>query len=370
MTKNKKLIIVSVVFILAIFSLLLLVLFPEKEEKEESVSRDISVRMLAVGDNLIHSPIYNSCRTENGFNFDSLYKNMESYLAQADICAINQETIFPEKAEAFSGYPAFGTPKEVGESVIKAGFNLITHATNHTYDKGSDALFHTMDFWSDFEHVTVLGINESAQKQKEVKVWEKDGIRIGMLNFTYGLNGFSLPKEKEYLVNVFARDEKTIELIKKAEDSADITVVFMHFGTEYTHVPTASQKKDVEFLTENGADIIIGTHPHVVQPVTEHISENGNRALVFYSLGNFISNQSGTEKILGAMADVTIVKKEGKVYVENYDMLPLVTHVSDKKYSVYMLSDYTDELAKKHTRCPNLTVEKISTLFESIKNGM
>ena len=145
-----------------------------------------------------------------------------------------------------------------------------------------------------------------------------------------------------------------------------MTVVFLHFGTEYTHVPTSSQKQDVEFFTENGADVIIGTHPHVVQPVAEHICENGNKSLVFYSLGNFVSNQGGKEKILGAMADVTISKENGRTYVEKYDMLPLVTHAQDKRYSAYMLCDYTDEMAKKHTRCPNLSVEVLQTLFDKI----
>jgi poly-gamma-glutamate synthesis protein (capsule biosynthesis protein) len=142
--------------------------------------------------------------------------------------------------------------------------------------------------------------------------------------------------------------------------------VFVHFGTEYTHTPTASQKRDVEFLTENGADVIIGTHPHVIQPVTEHISENGNKSVVFYSLGNFLSNQSGTDKILGGMASVTISKENGETFVENYEMLPTVTHAESGLYTAYMLSDYTDELARKHRRCPALTVQKIQALYDKV----
>ena len=120
-------------------------------------------------------------------------------------------------------------------------------------------------------------------------------------------------------------------------------------------------------MCQNGADIIIGTHPHVVQPTGKHISENGNEAYVFYSLGNFISNQGEIEKILGGMADVTLVKENDKVRIEKYQMHPTVTHVSDGKYSVYMLADYTDELAKKHTRCPGLTVEKLKKLYNDIR---
>lgn len=371
MTRNKKLIITGAVLCIAVITLGIVLfwgngLFNENSDEKNQLSQKITVNIKAVGDNLIHSPIYNSCKTEDGFNFDGLYENISPVMKEADIAAINQETIFVESVAALSGYPAFGTPQQVGESIVRAGFNLITHATNHTYDKGYDALLHTMGFWSKQKNVTVLGINGSEEKQQTIDIWEKDSLSIAMLNFTYGLNGYRLPESKKYLVNILDGGSLNEKLIKDAEEKADITVVFVHFGTEYTHTPTKKQKEDIEFLVKNGADIIIGTHPHVIQPVAEHIAENGNKAIVFYSLGNFISNQSGVEKILGAMADVTISKENGKTFVEDYKILPIVTHVSDGKYSVYMLSDYTDELAKKHTRCPNLTVQKLQTLFDDV----
>lgn len=370
MTRTKKLIIAGTILLAAAVLLAVVLLQGIKETSApevpaEVIPEKVSVNIKAVGDNLIHSPIYKSCRTEDGFNFDGLYENITPYIADADIAAINQETVFVESVAALSGYPAFGTPPEVGESVLGAGFNLITHATNHTYDKGYDALMYTMGFWSG-KGARVLGINGSEEKQQRIDIWEKDGLKIAMLNFTYGLNGFRLPEDKKYLVNIIDRGELNAQLLKKAEENADITVVFVHFGTEYTHRPTATQKEDIEFLCQSGADVIIGTHPHVIQPVTEHISENGNKAVVFYSLGNFVSNQSGKEKILGAMADVTITKENGVTYVEDYKAYPTVTHASGGKYSAYMLCDYTDELAAKHTRCPNLTVEKLQTLFEEV----
>lgn len=343
--------------------------FSEPVSSVQATENDkVSVRMLAVGDNLIHSPVYESCRTEDGFNCDGLYANIKDYLKDADIAAINQETIFVEDKSRLSGYPTFGSPHEIGESTRRAGFNVVTHATNHTMDKGTGSIIYTMDFWDKYDDVTVLGINRSSEEQQSVKVWEKDGLKIAMLNFTYGLNGLRLPSDKSYLVNLFERSENNASLIKKAEDSADITVVFIHFGTEYTHTPTKEQKKDVEFLCENGVDIVIGTHPHVVQPVTRHICENGNEALVFYSLGNFISNQDSISKILGAMADVTVTKENGTVKIENYGMHPLVTHKENGKFSVYMLGDYTDELARKNSRVPGLTREKLKNLYDDIIN--
>ncbi len=330
----------------------------------EKISR---VRMLAVGDNLIHSPIYKSCETKSGYDFSPVYENIAPYIREADISAINQETIFVNDKERLSGYPAFGSPCEVGVAVKNAGFNVITHATNHTYDKGVSGIEDTLSFWKKYKDITVLGINESAEDAKKVSVVSKNGIDISMLNFTYGLNGYKLTEGKKHLVNVLDYSEETKALVKSAEEAGDITVVFLHFGTEYTHTPTKSQEKDVEFLASLGVDLIIGTHPHVVQPVREFVAQNGNRCVVFYSLGNFISNQDSISKILGGAASVCIVKNEEKTFIESYEMLPTVTHVSERKYKAYMLKDYTDELAKKHTRVPNLTVEKLNTLFEQIK---
>ena len=371
MSKTKQLIAVAAVMVCAIVTLVGVLIFTNDREplvttEAPPLPTKVSVNIKAVGDNLIHSPIFKACRTENGFDFDGLYENITPYIKDADIAAINQETIFVDDAQTFTGYPAFGTPSQVGESVAGAGFNLITHATNHTYDRGYNAMMHTIDFWKQYNHITVLGIHESSEKQQEITVWEKDGLKIAMLNFTYGLNGYRLPKDKPYLVNLLDRGEGNAELLRRAEECADITVVFVHFGTEYTHNPTVQQKRDVEFLTQNGADVIIGGHPHVIQPVAEHTSQNGNKSIVFYSLGNFLSNQSGTDKILGGMASVTISKENGNTFVEDYEMLPTVTHAESGLYTAYMLSDYTDELAKKHKRCPGLTVEKIQNLFNNV----
>lgn len=328
----------------------------------------VTVRIKAVGDNLIHSPIYKRCATENGYDFTCLYENVAPYLKNADIAAINQETIFVSDAAAFSGYPEFGTPSEVGDYAAAAGFNVVTHATNHVLDKRVDAIENTLNFWKKYPHVSVLGIHESREDSERITVFGKQNFKIAMLNYTYGLNGHVLPKDCSYMVDVY--DEEKVEKdLGRAEREADFTVVFIHFGTEYTHTPTKQQLKDAEFLCENGADLIIGAHPHVIQGVDEITAENGNSAVVFYSLGNFISNQDSISKVLCGMADVTLTKKNGKVTVDNYEMLPLVTHAGEK-YTAYMLSDYTDELAAAHRRVRGLTVKKLQALFNEVYTSL
>lgn len=373
MTNNKKLIICGAVCLTAIILLILVLTVPIWDQPVSAPlpangpeNGKVTVRIKAVGDNLIHSPIFKSCKTEDGYNFDRSYENIAGYISDADIAVVNQETIFVPEESGYSGYPSFGTPHQTGESLEKAGFNVVTHATNHTYDRGTAGVNYTMDFWKQYDNITVLGINDSPEKQQRVDLWQKGDLSIAMLNFTYGLNGYRLPEDKPYLVNLLQLGEFEENLLLQAEESADITVVFVHFGTEYVHTPTKEQVETVEFLCQNGADIIIGTHPHVVQPMARHISENGNEAIVYYSLGNFFSNQEGAAKILGAMADITITKENGKVMIENYEMHPLVTHCSDRKYSVYMLEDYNDELAQKHSRARGLSMEKLNNLYNEI----
>ena len=372
--KNKKAVIglISSLVVLTVLIILLNTIARDKKSSdtlsENEKPEKETVTLIAAGDNLIHSPIYKSCKTAEGYDFDPLYENIRDYVKKYDIAAINQETILVDDERLYSGYPAFGTPMEVGESIYNAGFNVVTHATNHAYDRGEKGILNTINFLRSHYKMTVLGINENSEQTEKIDIVKKNGISIAMVNFTYGINGFRLPEGKDYLVNIFERDAKTAAIIEKAEEKADFTVAFMHFGTEYTHVPTKEQKRDVEFLCENGVDLIIGAHPHVVQPVCEYESENGNKCLVYYSLGNFMSNQDSAAKVLGAMASVTIAKENGKAYIESYDILPSVTHVSGGKYCIYMLEDYTDELATAHSRCGGLTVQKLRDLFDQIMN--
>lgn len=354
----------AAVLIFVIFKSSVSVQTDTETEKKAEIKR---VTLCAVGDNLIHSPIYKKCKTENGYNFDGLYAHISDFVKQRDIAAINQETIFAENEADYSGYPLFGTPPQVGDSIVRAGFNVVTSATNHTYDKGRNAVLHTLDFWDKYTRITLLGINRTEEDAHKIQIMSVNGIKIAFFNFTYGLNGHRLPADAPYLVNLIDNDENA-ELLKKAENTADITVVFVHFGTEYTHYPTNEQKKTVELLCESGADIIIGAHPHVLQPVTSYTSKNNNTATVFWSLGNFISNQDSAEKILGGMADITIEKSGGRTYVSDCKLLPTVTHADNDGYCAYLLADYTDKLAAKHRRVGALSVEKLNALFERIVN--
>lgn len=337
---------------------------------EPSAPKPVTIELAAVGDNLMHMPLIYSGRTDAGYNFDGFYENIKPYLEGVDIKVINQETVFINDPSRYSGYPSFGGPTAVGDSVVRAGFNVIEQASNHSYDKGQDGLRDTIAYWKS-QPVTLLGVSETPEEALRVDKFTKDGFTVAMLNYTYGLNGYVLPSGKEYLVNVLSNEARPAiaEQIARAKSESDMVILFPHWGTEYDTTPDDYQRDWLKFFNENGVDVIIGAHPHVLQPVEEYVGEKGYKTLVFYSLGNFISNQDSLVKELGGMAKVTLVKDEQGCRVEKYSLEPCFTHLSGGKYTVYMLADYTDELARTHFRHGgSLTVQKIREKFDSIMN--
>lgn len=309
------------------------------------------ITMVAVGDDLMHSQVVKACKTSTGYNFNGLFKNIKSYVQQADVAVINQETILV--GSNYSGYPSFGSPRVLADAIAGAGFDVVTHATNHTMDRGSNAILGTLNYWnSRFPQMKVLGIHKSQADADTVKVISKKGIRIAMLNYTYGLNGYSLPSGKRYMVDLLQSQYKAKikKDIQKAKAVGDLVVVFAHWGTEYQYKPSSSQKSWAKFFADEGVDLVIGAHPHVLEPYTTVLGKNGNRMVVYYSLGNYVSNQKATDRILGGMAKIFIEKDENGARIYAYTMYPLVTHITDgyKGYTTYRLSDYTDALAKKN----------------------
>ena len=330
----------------------------------------VTIEIAAVGDNLMHMPLIKSGRTDTGYNFDGFYQNIKARLADADIRAVNQETVFINDPSRYSGYPSFGGPTAVGESLVRAGFNVIEQASNHSYDMGLDGLNDTMGFWRG-QPVTLLGVNDSPEAALRVDKFVKDGFTVALMNYTYGLNGYVLPSDSEHLVNVLSAEARPAiaEQIARAKAESDMVVLFPHWGTEYDTEPDEYQRDWLKFFNENGVDVIIGAHPHVVQPVEDYVGESGYRTVVFYSLGNFISNQDSVVKELGGVARVTLVKDESGCRIEKYSLEPCFTHVSGGKYTVYMLDDYSDELARTHSKYGgSLTVERIRKTFDGIVN--
>lgn len=318
----------------------------------ETEPQVMTVTMMAVGDNLIHNTVYRSGWGTDPWNYDHLYAHVKDDIESADIAVINQETIFVSDHANVSNYPAFGTPREIGDAVYKAGFDVILHASNHAMDKGIQNIYDAIDYWSD-KDVTVLGIHKSAADAAVPTIVEKNGIKIGMINYTYGLNGFVLPAGNEFAVDLLDYRDKLLSDIEYLEENADITVAFLHMGIEYMVTPSAASKEMVELVVSHGVDLCINAHPHVVEPCVDYVAKNGNKAVVYYSLGNFISAQNRLDSLLGGMAKLTIQKtvQNGTSVTEvtEHELLPIVTHSAyGTAYSVYHLEDYNDTLGSQH----------------------
>jgi poly-gamma-glutamate synthesis protein (capsule biosynthesis protein) len=310
------------------------------------------VTLLAVGDNLIHIQVVESGKKEDGtYNYDHLYANLKDEISAADIAIINQETILGGTDFAYSGYPNFNSPTEIGDAIVNAGFDVVLHATNHTMDKGLKGVMNTFNFWKQYPQIAIVGINETEEERDQITLIEKNGIKLALLNYTYSLNGYSLPEDKPYLVNMLDQEQMS-EDIKKAEEIADFTIVFPHWGTEYVYKATKTQIALTEFFYELGVDLVIGTHPHVIEPVEWIETENDHRMLVYYSLGNFMSYQKEAPRMLGGISNITITKDDSGTYISDSSITPIVTHyengLSDYNYTIYKLSDYTDALAQLH----------------------
>lgn len=331
------------------------------------------VELVAVGDNLIHSMVIKSGKQEDGtYDYNYMYENIKEHIEDADIKVINQETMLIKDPNKYSGYPTFGSPIEIGEAILNSGFNVITCATNHSFDKKEEGIMDTIEFFDNKENITLLGIHNNEEDSNEISIVEYNDISFAMLNYTYGLNGFQMPNGKEYLVDTFMNDnEKQIMLlqINKASTMADFTIVFMHWGIEYTIEETQNQRDLALEIANAGADIIIGTHPHVVEPLKEITTEDGRIVPVYYSLGNFVSNQDRLDTMIGGMAKVTFIKENDNCYIENTELIPLVTNIQNgqKFFNVYTLEEYNEELINTHKlKSKGLTLEYIKNRFNEI----
>lgn len=327
---------------------------------------EYDVTLMALGDNLIHMPIVNQGTDAAGNrNYDFLFEDISGYLEHADVKMINQESVMAGNELGLSAYPVFNSPTEIGDAIADAGFNVVLQASNHSMDKGLDGLYSTIDFWEE-EHpeITLAGVTGEDQ-ETEIPILEVEGITFAILNYAYAPNNDTIyPSIRGHLnilsdydadtgkVHVNRLNPQVLEDIKEAEKSADVVVVCPHWGNEYWTEIADYQRTFAQQMTEAGADVIIGTHPHVVEPVEWIQSENGNESICYYSLGNYVSSAQREICMLEGMAWVTFhVTPEGvTIDREKTGVLPMVLQYNYqcRMEHIYMLEDYTEELANAH----------------------
>ena len=317
-------------------------------------AQDGVLHIVAVGDNVMHEKVCKSADTsQTVWNYDGLYEHIRDDIQKADLASVNEECVLVADHQDVSGYPAFGAPTETGDALVKAGFNVVTMATNHVYDKGENGILQSVEYWENNHPDTILlGIHKDQESAREIRTVEIEGITIALLNYTCLINGGKQNEIPAGMVD-YANEVKMRADVQQARSLADLVIVYLHAGTEYEDKPDSQQSSLLKMLLEEGVDITICYHPHVLQGFDTLQSDSGKQMLVYYSLGNFISSQKEPKCLLGGMADIKIARdaQSGGLTIQDSQLIPLVTHYNYEKnvYTVYRLDEYTDELAAEHS---------------------
>lgn len=338
--KIKNVILLILSFLLLFVSIILFwkLNSPEKVEKDPVIEKEevktqkvYEASIFMVGDALIHSTIYEDARGSDGsYDFKPMLEQIKPISIKYDLKYYNQETILGGAELGYSNYPRFNSPTEVGDAFLDAGFNLVSLATNHTMDKGEAGVINSVNYWKSKENVVYSGQWTSNEEREESHVYNINGISYAFFSYTTWTNGLETPAGKEYLNNVYS-PEKAAADIAKVKDLADVIIVAMHWGTEYSLGVSSQQTEIANYLSSLGVNLIIGAHPHVVEPV-EYI--NDGKTFVIYSLGNFISDQIGIERLTGLMMEVTIKK------IVDVDDTVTISIESPKAELIYTYSKY------------------------------
>lgn len=313
-----------------------------------------TVSFIACGDNLVHSSVYSDAQTlaagtDKEYNFLPMYDNVADIIQNADLAFINQETPFGGSSRPISGYPLFNTPEQMGDDLITLGFDIIGLANNHMLDSTAKGYENTIDFWNSKDGVTAIGGYKNKEDFENIRVIEKNGIKIALLAYTYSTNGLKLPQGSELVIPLY--DDETIDRqTKKAKSLADVVIVSIHWGVEDQFKPNAEQKRKAKLMADNGVDVIIGHHPHVLQPLEWIDRADGGKTLCMYSLGNFLSGMMYSRNMVGGILGFDLCKAPNGVSVDNVCFIPTVSQYNKnvRGFKIYRFSEYTEALEKAH----------------------
>lgn len=324
------------------------------ENEEPNVSK---VSFVAVGDNIVHSTVLADAKklaegTGKDYNFVPMFENIQEYISSADIAYINQESPIAGEDRGYSGYPMFNAPDRVIYDLMEVGFDVFNIANNHMLDRHSSGYKRTVEFMNSIDGITMIGGYTDEEDFNNYRIIEKDGIKIALLAYTYGTNGINPDPASKMVIPLC--DEGSNDVIdrqtKEARELADIVIVSIHWGNEHWFTPSWLQEQQMEIMVNNNVDVILGSHPHVLEPMFWKDRPDGERTLVVYSLSNILSGMNYMRNHLGGIVGFDIVKAGDEAYVGNASFIPTVCHFngSVREFKLYELSDYTEEMLRKH----------------------
>lgn len=335
--------------------------------------KNINIKFLAAGDNIIHSNIYEDAyeRARDDtpeYNFYDMYTDIADFVASADIAFVNQETPIAGKEFGYSGYPNFNSPNEAGDALVDLGFNIVNIANNHMLDKWEAGLRKYIEYWEN-KDVLLLGAFHNAEDYDKIRIYEEQGVKIAFLSYTYGTNGMTLPAGSELIIPL-PSDQVLTRQINLAKEIGDLVFVSIHWGEEDWFKPSDNQKHYANLMVDLGVDVVIGHHSHVVQPIEWAENTEGNKTLIIYSLGNLISTMLYSRNMVGGIVTFDIIKEGNeKPYIANPLYTPVMCHYSMTRrgLQVYLLENYSEELALQHGAQKNgkFTLETLKSYVTS-----
>lgn len=348
---------------------------PSTVNSSEPQKVDTTINMAVVGDIMCHGPnfkdAYNS--STKTYDFSTFFTQIKSYISNADIAIGNLETTFAGGNKAYSGYPTFNSPPQLAKDVQNLGIDVLTTSNNHSMDSGYNGLINTIDTLDNLG-ISHTGTFKSEEDKNKILIKDVNGIKIAFLSYTYGTNGISIPKGKEYCINLIDKELIQSQLESAKALNPDVICVSMHWGIEYKLQPNDEQKDLADFLFENGADIILGSHPHVLEPMekrTVTLSDGTTKdGFVIYSLGNFISAQKDKYTKDSIILNLKITKhSEGHITIDSYDYTPI--YMQDNGANAtnrYELVDLTKKIKDYENGDKSITSTAYKTYVTELKN--
>ncbi len=330
-----------------------------KEHKIDIDRKYNTIRLIAVGDIMMHMPIVNASKNGLGYDFTDIFEQVGSLIKVGDIAIANLETTITESRDEYSGYPRFKSPVELIGNLKGAGFDVLTTANNHSYDNGDygidttikvieeNKLHHTGTFSDSKNHPLIMDVKK---------------LKVGIVSYTYGTNG--LRADNDYMINYIDKDRIREDYEKLIETETDIQIVSLHWGTEYQSKPDNFQIEIESFVHDLGFDIVLGSHPHVIQEARQD-----NDYFSIFSMGNFISNQRDGYKDLGVIVDLVIEKYSDEIIIRSVKLIPTWVNKYDNgalAYKILPLTQneginfYLDQNEKEHI---NLLIRRFTNMY-------
>lgn len=290
---------------------------------------DISFTLTAIGDIMCHDTQYIDAYnyTTGEYDFNYVFEDIIEYTSAADLTIGNLETTFGGEDEGYRNYPTFNSPDALAYAISNIGVDVLSTASNHSMDSGYDGIERTLEILEDASILSV-GTATSQEQRDEILFVDVKGVKIAIISYTYGTNGISVPTNTAYAVNLIDEDLILQDIEYAKSENADMIIACMHWGTEYSLEATTTQLDLTDLLFENGVNIILGNHPHVVEPmeIREVTMEDGTvrECFVIYALGNFISDQVYTNTRNSIILNLEITKtSDGEILIDEVTYTPI-----------------------------------------------